>query len=75
MSRVQQSAVKQTLRFKYQDIDKIPAILDAIKEEVKKECPDVIVDGTRPFRAFMTGYHPDHISAQIDFRFRLKPLG
>jgi Mechanosensitive ion channel len=75
MSRVQQSAVKQKLRFKYADIDKLPDVLESIKEEVKKTCPQVITDGSRPFRAFLTGYHADHISANLDFRFRLKPLG
>lgn len=75
MTRVQQSCVKQTLRFKYTDIDKLPEVLESIKEEVKKACPEVITDGTRPFRAYLTGYHSDHVAAQLDFRFRIKPLG
>lgn len=67
--------VKQTLRFKYKDIDKIPKVLKTIKEEISKVCPNVINDGSRPFRAFMTGYHADHISAVVDAHFSLKPLG
>jgi hypothetical protein len=75
LSRVKQCSVKQTLRFKYSDIDKIPGCLEAIKEEVKKACPTVITDRSRPFRAHISRYNPDHIRADVDFRFRLKPLG
>ena len=75
LSRANQCAVKQTLRFKYSDIDKLPAVLESIKEEIKKSCPELISDGKRPFRAVLTGYHSDHISALVDCRFKLKPIG
>ncbi|CAB9504727.1 Mechanosensitive ion channel [Seminavis robusta] len=74
MSRVPMSAVKQTLRFKYSDIEKLPAVLETIKEEIKKACPAVVLDGSRPFRAHLTTYNADHIAANIDCRFTLKPL-
>jgi hypothetical protein len=67
--------VTQHLRFKYKDIDKLPKLLEAIKAEIRKVCPEVIDDGSRPFRAFMTGYHSDHISAMIDAHFKLAPIG
>ena len=67
--------VKQTLRFKYKDIDRIPNLLKAIKDEIRKVCPRVIDDGSRPFRAFMTGYHADHISAVVDAHFKVPRLG
>lgn len=75
LSRVQMCQVKQILRFKYTDIDKLPELLNAIKDEIRKVCPNLIDDGTRPFRAVLTGYHADHISAMIDTRFKLKPIG
>ena len=75
LSRGQRCSVKQTLRFKYSDIDKLPAVLESIKVEIKKSCPALITDGTRPFRAVLTGYHSDHIAAHVDCRFNLKPLG
>jgi small-conductance mechanosensitive channel len=50
VSRVRQSQVKQTLRFHYEDADKLPQVIDDIKEEIKKTCTRMITDGTRPFR-------------------------
>lgn len=50
VSRVRQSQVKQTLRFHYEDADKLPQVIDDIKEEIKKSCSRMITDGTRPFR-------------------------
>ena len=43
---MQMSSVKQELRFKYKDADKLPQLVEDIKEEIKKACPDAITDGT-----------------------------
>lgn len=47
LSRVRQCQVAQTLRFHYEDVDVLPAVLDSIKEEIKRSCPRLITDGTR----------------------------
>ena len=61
LSRVVYSQVKQTLRFHYDDAEEIPALLDSIKEEIRKSCPRLITDNTRPFRVFWTGFNEDHL--------------
>lgn len=62
VSRVTKSQVTQTLWFSYKDIDKMPAVMEAIKEEVLSECGEfAITDGSRPFRAHWRGYANDHL--------------
>ena len=69
------SSVKQDLRFKFSDADKIPQLLEDIKEEIIKACPDVILDGSRPFRAFWTGYGQSGLDVTVDAHFKIKLLG
>lgn len=47
LSRTPRSQVKQELRISYDDAEKIPTLLQAIKEEIKKDCPKLITDGSR----------------------------
>lgn len=75
LSRQRQCQVKQTLRFNYRDADKIPDVLDSIKSEIKQACPRLITDGTRPFRAFWTGYKDDHLEVVVDTHHNLAPMG
>lgn len=65
------SRVKQTLRFKYSDLKKVPAILEDIKRETEAACPELIRDGTAIYRAVMTSYEPDHVEAAVDFHFAI----
>jgi len=61
VSRVRQSQVKQTLRFHYEDAAEIPALLEDIRTEIKKACPRLITDNSRPFRVFWTNFNEDHL--------------
>lgn len=72
LSRISLSGVEQLLRFKYNDADKLPKALEDIKDEIRKACPDVIVDGSRPFRAFWTGYGRTGLEVTIQAHFRIK---
>jgi len=73
LSHVTKSQFKQILRFKYSDLSKVPDVLDTIKQEIKANCWDLIVDGSKPFRAVLTQYEPDHVQAEITCNFNLKP--
>jgi small-conductance mechanosensitive channel len=75
LSRVRFCQVKQTLRFKYKDADKLPALLESIKEEIRESCPALITDGSRPFRAVWTDYGEDNLQVEVDAHFRIKPVG
>jgi small-conductance mechanosensitive channel len=75
LSRQKQSQVKQTLRFNYDDAEQIPLLLDSIKSEIKKACPRLISDGTRPFRVFWTGYQEDHLEVMVDTHHNIAPIG
>ena len=75
LSRTKTCQVKQTLWFKYEDIDKVPAVMEAIKEEIKQSCPELIKDGSRPFRAVWTTFQNDHLEAVVNVHFNLKPIG
>lgn len=77
LSRCSLSQVKQTLRFKYDDstFEKVPALLEDIRNEIVMCCPDLIQDGSRPLRMHMTGFIGDHIEIVIDTHYRIKPVG
>ncbi|KAL7538318.1 hypothetical protein ACHAXR_009067 [Thalassiosira sp. AJA248-18] len=62
-SRIRYSQVKQDLRFKYRDLEKVPHLCDAIKEEIADSCPIVVTDGSRTFRVL------------VDCRLRTPPTG
>jgi len=67
--------VSQQLCFRFQDADKLPKALEDIKDEIRTACPDVIDDGTRPFRAFWTGYGKTGLEVTVEAHFRIKLLG
>ena len=75
LSRTPRSQVKQELRVSYDDASKIPKLLETIKEEVKKDCPKLITDGSRPFRAHWRNYEDDHLQIVVDCHFTIKPTG
>lgn len=75
VSRVTQSQVKQTLRFHYDDADEVPALLESIREEIKKSCPRLITDSSRPFRVFWTNINEDHLEVMVDTHFKIAPIG
>jgi small-conductance mechanosensitive channel len=75
-SRVRYSQVKQVIRLQGtpENVEKIPDVLVAIKEEIRKSCPKLIDDGTRPFRAHWTDYGPHYLEITVDTRFRISPV-
>jgi small-conductance mechanosensitive channel len=75
LSRVTQSQVQQTLRFRYQDADIIPDLVEEIREEIKSSCPRLITDGTRPFRVVWTNYNEDHLEVVVNTHHYIAPLG
>jgi small-conductance mechanosensitive channel len=75
ISRTFKCQVKQDLRICYKDAHKLRAFLPDVLEEIKASCPEVISDGTRPFRAVWVGYGEDHIKIMVDTHFDLRPTG
>lgn len=75
LSRVRQSQVTQTLRFKLKDADGMPGLLESIKEEIMEACPTVITDGSRPFRVVWSDYGADFLQVDVDVHLRVRPIG
>jgi small-conductance mechanosensitive channel len=75
LSRIHRSQVKQTLRFQYKDADMLPVVVDDIKKEIIASCPELITDGTRPFRVHWRSYGDDHLEVVVDARFHIDPEG
>lgn len=76
LSRIRYCQVKQTLKIKYKDAEKVPGLLDMIKQEIRVACPSLITDGTRPFRAYWTDFTPESaLEIMVDAHFYLKPIG
>jgi len=72
---VPKSQVKQTLRFSYKDVKKMPTLMRAIKEEIRRTCPTLIVDGSRPFRAHWRDFSESWLEVVIDAHFDTRPTG
>jgi small-conductance mechanosensitive channel len=68
VSRVKMCQVKQFLRFRFEDARKFDQLLPSILEEIKESCPKAITDGSRPFRAFWTGYREDYLEGKSNHR-------
>ena len=63
------------LRFRHSDWEKVDPVCKEIKEEIARECPALISDGSRPFRAFLMEIADDHLKVVVDTRFNLPPIG
>lgn len=70
LSRLKRSQVKQQLWFAYDDLDKLPTVIENIKMEIGASCPSLITDGSRPFRVIWSDYRDDHLEVSVDCRFR-----
>ncbi len=75
LSRVTKCQVKQTLRIKYEDVDKMKPFLADILKEIEVACPHVIKNGARPFRAYFTDFKEDHLQVTVDTHHQLPPMG
>ena len=78
LSRIQKSAVRQSVTLKCNNkdtVDQLPMILEDIKHEIRSSCPKVlIVDGSKPFRAVLTQYEDDHVKALVECHFSVSPV-
>lgn len=72
LSRAKTSSVKQQLKFQYGDVDKLPDLMETIKEEIEASCPTVITDGSRPFRAHFENFG-SKLEVTVDAHFHLEP--
>jgi small-conductance mechanosensitive channel len=68
ISQAKRSQVKQILRFHYADLNKLPTILQDIKEEVKVACPEIVSEGAI-YRAVVSSFESDHVEAIVNFHF------
>lgn len=75
LSRLTHSQVKLTLRFHYEDVEKIPALMESIRANIISSCPRLIKNGSRPFRVFWTNINEDHLEVMVDTHFRIAPIG
>ena len=73
LSRMTRTQVKQILRFKYSDLEKLPMVLEDIKRGIQANCPKLITDGSKPFQALLTQYEADHVQAVINCHFDIEP--
>lgn len=73
ISRATQSQVKQVLRFSYEDLDKVPKVLEDIKLEIQASCPKLIDDGSKAFGAVLSQYEADHVQADVNCHFDIEP--
>ena len=73
LSRVKTSRIVQPLRFAYHDLEKLPAVLERIKQEIQTSCPTVITDGSSAFLAVLEEYRADHIGGLVIANFKIPP--
>ena len=73
ISRITKYQVKQVLRFKYSDLEKLPNLLPDIAHEIQTTCEQVIADGSKPLRCVLTNYEADHIQAEVNCHFTIQP--
>ena len=73
ISRNKFSQVKQVVHFEYGDLENLPALLLEIKKEISRSCPAVVIDGSKPFRAYFHEYADDHLKVVVDVRMNVTP--
>jgi len=75
VSRTTRAEIKQVLRFRYEDGDKLPALLPDILCHLKAFCPDLITDGSKPLRAVWAGFQPTHLEVIVTTHHNCMPIG
>jgi small-conductance mechanosensitive channel len=74
ISRSRLSNVKQSLSISYGDVDKLPKLIQDIKNEIRNSCPTLIDDGSRSFQVFLTDYKEYSVQVLVSAHFRTKPF-
>ena len=69
------SQVKQHLYFKYEDIEKVPSLVDEIRNEIAATCPEVITDGSREFLVKWVAFGEKFVEVLVDCRLTSPPIG
>ena len=75
LSRVDRCQVKVNLRFKLSDGKKMEKLTNDIIEEIKKSCPALIADGSRPLRCVWTDIKEYYLNIMVDTHFTLPSMG
>lgn len=75
LSRVRLCQVKQKVNFKMGDVDKVPELIQEIKDQIETLCPALVKDGTRPFRVHWTDFGSGKLEITVDTHFRIRPIG
>lgn len=50
-------------------------MIEDIKQEIRSNCPKLITDGSRAFRAFWRDYCKDHLELVVETHHRVPPTG
>jgi len=74
ISRADKCQIKEYLRIRYEDAEKIPQLCADILEEIKTSIPETITKG-RPFRAMWDSYAEDHLKVLVNVHFNIRPTG
>jgi small-conductance mechanosensitive channel len=73
LSRMRKSQVKLVLRFNLHDMHRVENVMAMVKQEIVESCPQLIKDGTRPFRVIWTDIDADHIKVTVDTHHDIPP--
>ena len=80
LSKVTKSQVKQILRFKYSDMDKLPKLIKDIEQEIIAACSDGDDNNddtnskmNKPPQVVLAQYEADHIQVAVSCSFDIKP--
>ena len=71
ISRNKFSQVKQKIHFCYEDIDRLPSLMQEIKNQIIKSCGFVVTDGSRPFRVYFHHYGESSLEVIVDVRMQI----
>ena len=74
ISRTRLSSVKQAVAIAYNDVDKLPGLMDDIKAEIRSSCPTLVDDGSRAFSVFFTDYKESSVTVSVSAYFRTRPF-
>jgi small-conductance mechanosensitive channel len=73
ISRNQFSQVKQKVHFYYEDLDRLPSLIEEIKNEIVRSCPVVVSDGTKPLRVYFHQYGDCALEIIVDVKMYATP--
>lgn len=74
-SRMKFSQVKQHLYFSYEDVKRVPSLVDEIRNEIAETCPEVITDGSREFLVKWVDFREKYVEVLVDCRLKKPPIG